>query len=65
MTITSQTLSAGERAAFKKILREATKTERAALDKKLAKIVREAIEESGSATVKNKIAAKVKERILP
>lgn len=65
MTITSQTLSAGDRAAFKKILREATRTERAALDKKLAKIVREAIEESGSATVKNKIAAKVKEKILP
>ena len=65
MTVTSQTLSAGDRAAFKKILREATRAERAALDKKLAKIVREAIEESGGAAVKSKIAAKTKERILP
>jgi len=65
MTISSQTLSAGDRAAFKKILKEATPKQRVALDKKLAKIVREAIEESGSAAVNSKIAAKIKERILP
>ena len=65
MTISSQTLSAGDRAAFKKILKEATPKQRIALDKKLAKIVREAIEESGSAAVNSKIAAKIKERILP
>jgi TRAP-type C4-dicarboxylate transport system substrate-binding protein len=64
MTISSQTLSAGDRAAFKKILKEATPKQRIALDKKLAKIVREAIEESGSAAVNSKIAAKIKERIL-
>jgi hypothetical protein len=65
MTISSQTLNPSDRAAFRKILREATRAERAALDKKLAKIVREAIEESGGAAVKSKIAAKIKERILP
>jgi uncharacterized membrane protein len=65
MTISSQTLSAGDRAAFRKMLKEATPKQRIALDKKLAKIVREAIEESGSAAVDSKIAAKIKERILP
>jgi primase-polymerase (primpol)-like protein len=65
MTVSSQSLDGTERALFKKILTETKGKKRQALDKKLGRIVREAIEESGSSTLNGVIATKIRERILP
>jgi uncharacterized membrane protein len=65
MTVSSQSLEGTERTQFRKILRDTKGKKRVALDKKLGRIVREAIEESGSSSLDGVIAAKIREQILP
>jgi uncharacterized membrane protein len=65
MTVSSQSLKGTERSQFRKILRDAKGKKREALDKKLGRIVREAIEESESSSLNEVIAAKIREEILP
>jgi len=65
MTVSGQALTGDERSQFKKILKQAKGQKRAALDKKLGKIIQEAIDESGSAALKGTIANKIREQILP
>jgi hypothetical protein len=65
MTVSSQSLEGTERTQLRKILRDTKGKKRVALDKKLGRIVREAIEESGSAALNGVIAAKIREEILP
>jgi hypothetical protein len=65
MTVSGQALTGDERSQFKKILKETRGEKRTALDKKLGKIIQEAIEESGSSSLKGTIANKIREKILP
>ena len=65
MTVSGQALTGDERSQFKKILKETRGEKRVALDKKLGKIIQEAIEESGSSSQKGTIANKIREKILP
>ena len=67
MTISTQALKGVDRAKLKTILREAESDteELIKLNKKLARIIKEAIEESGDTSIGDAIATKIKERILP
>lgn len=65
MTVSGQALTGDERSEFKKILKQTKGEKRATLDKKLGKIIQEAIDESGSAALKATIANKIREKILP
>lgn len=67
MTISTQALKGVDRAKLKTILREAESDteELIKLNKKLARIIKEAIEESGDTSIGDAIANKIKARILP
>jgi hypothetical protein len=64
MTISVQSLKGTNKAQLKKMVDEATKEERKTLDRRFARIVKEAIEESGDPGLFDAIANKIKARIL-
>jgi len=68
MGIGSQTLTGQDKADFLDIMRNASDSKRRELEKKLAKITKEAITAAGSvaaAKVRSEIAKRIKNRILP
>jgi hypothetical protein len=64
MTISSQSLDGLDKARLKNMLDDAKKKDREALNKKFARIIKEAIEESGDPQIRSTIANKIKARIL-
>lgn len=67
MTISSQSLTRAEKLKLKTILANATRRERAALDKKMARAVQAAVTTSGGAEsrrIKTRIAELVRRAIL-
>ncbi|HEY7556807.1 MAG TPA: hypothetical protein VIH18_18560 [Candidatus Binatia bacterium] len=68
MGIGSQTLTGQDKADFLDIMRNARDNKRKGLEKKLAKITKEAITAAGpvaAAKVRSEIAKRIKNRILP
>jgi hypothetical protein len=68
MGIGSQTLTGQDKADFLDITRKAKGSKRKTLEKKLAKITKEAITAAGpvaAAKVRSEIARRIKNRILP
>jgi hypothetical protein len=65
MTISIQALTGADKANLRKLVNNTKKKEeRKKLDRRLARIIREAIEESGDPAINDAIANKIKERIL-